>query len=161
VFAGIVTLGAGLPAGLAAVHLLALGIPMALFGGFYTVLCARGVARVGTFIPAALLWLVGFPLGRVVQEASAAFYVAGTPDVGEPLWQFVVYNAVLSTGFAFGFIWLHDKMLPMWLNRIRAHNPHAEALMEAYTAYAAAMYAQKQRREARRTALREARRKKP
>lgn len=68
---------------------------------------------------------------------------------------------MLSTGFAFGFIWLHDKVMPMWLSRIRAHNPDAEALMESYKEYAAAMYAQKQQREARRKAQREARRKQP
>lgn len=160
-FAGLVALSAGLPVGLAVVHFLALGIPMALFGGIYTVLCARGIARVGTFIPIAILFLVGFPLSRIIQQASAGIYVTGSPDLGEPLWSFAAYNALLSTGLAFGFLWLHDKVLPWWLSRIRAHNPHAEVLMDSYKEYAAAMYAQKQRREARRKALRDARRKKP
>lgn len=157
-FAGLVALGAGLPVGLAVVHFLALGIPMALVGAIYTVLCARGIARVGTFIPAALLWLVGFPIGRIIQQVSASIYATGVPGLGEPLWTFAAYNALLSTGFAFGFIWLHDKMLPMWLTRIRDHNPHAAVLMESYKEYAAAMYAQKQQREARRKARRDARR---
>ena len=153
-FAGLVALGSGLPLGLVAVHVLALGIPMALVGGTYTVLCARGIARVGTFIPAALLWLVGFPIGRLIQQVSAGIYLTGAPGLGEPLWQFVAYNAILSTGFAFGFIWLHDKVMPMWLTRIRAHNPDANVLMESYKEYAAAMYAEKQRRKAARDARR-------
>jgi hypothetical protein len=152
VMAGLMTLGAGLEPGLAAVHGLALGIPMALFGGVYTLLCARGVILVGVFVPAALYWLIAFPVSRIAQEASAGVYLTGAPGLSDDLWAFATYNALLAPGLAFGFIWLHERFVPPWLMRIRGHNPLAAGLAEAYLAYAARAYEQKQRKDAQRAA---------
>lgn len=160
VLAGAVAAIADLPAGLILVNVLALGVPMGLLGGGYTLLCAYGKARPGAFGPAAVYWLLAFPLARIVQETFVHLYVAGRPGLPEALWSFALYNALLSTGLAFGFVWLHEKLVPLWLMRIRGHNPLAASLFEVYSSYAAAMYEQKERREARRRALREARRKK-
>ena len=148
VMAGLMTLGAGLEPGLAVVNGLALGLPMALFGGVYTLLCARGITRVGVFAPAALYWLIAFPVSRIVQEASAAVYLTGVPGLSDDLWAFAAYNALLAPGLAFGFIWLHEQFVPPWLLRIRGHNPLAAVLAEAYLVYAARAYEQKQRRDA-------------
>jgi hypothetical protein len=147
-FAFFATLVAGLPLGLAVVNSLALAVPMALFGGGYTVLCAHGIAKVGVFAPAALYWMVGFPISRMVQEGSAGVYLQGSPGLSTDVWGFVLYNALLAPGLAFGFIWLHERLVPTWLMRIRDHNRAAATLLSAYSAYAASMYAHKQRRDA-------------
>src|SRR5262245_16335068 len=109
VMAGLMALGAGLEPGLAAVHALGPGIPMALFGGLYTLLCARGVIRMGVFAPAALYWLIAFPACRIIQEGAAAVYLTGAPGLSDDLWAFAAYNALLAPGFAFGFLWLHEQ----------------------------------------------------
>jgi hypothetical protein len=148
VFAGLATLLADLSLGLAVVNALGLGIPMALFGGVYTILCARGIIPVGVFAPAALFWLVGFPVSRILQEASAGVYLQGAPGLSTDLLSFYVYNALLAPGLAFGFIWLHERIVPPWLLRIRDHNPLAAGLAHAYLTYASRVYEQKQRRDA-------------
>jgi hypothetical protein len=148
VFAGLATLLVGLPPGLALVNTLALGIPMALFGGVYTILCALGIARVGVFGPCALYWLVGYPVSRVVQEISAGFYLDGSLGLSADLLSFYLYNALLAPGLAFGFIWLHERLAPPWLLRIRDHNRLAAGLAAAYLTYAERVFEQKQRRAA-------------
>jgi hypothetical protein len=157
VMAGLMSILAGLPFGLVIVNLLGFGIPMALFGGGYTVLCARGTLRLGVFAPAALYWLIAFPLARVIQEGMAGLYLDGRPGLSDDPLSFVLYNAMLAPGLAFGFLWLHEKLVPPWVIRIRDHNPLAAGLAQAYVAYAARVYEQKERREARREAMRAAR----
>ncbi|MFC7496136.1 MULTISPECIES: hypothetical protein [unclassified Nocardioides] len=154
IFAGFLTIISGLEWGLVAVNALGLAIPMAIFGGGYTILCALGIARVGVFAPAALYWMIAFPVSRIVQEALAGVYLAGAPGLSTDLLSFVLYNALLAPGLAFGFIWMHERLVPGWLMRIRDHNPYAAGLAGAYLRYAGAMYAQKQRTEARRQARR-------
>ena len=129
---------------------------MALFGGGYTILCALGIARVGVFAPAALYWLIAFPVCRIIQEATAGVYLTGAPGLSTDLLSFALYNALLAPGLAFGFIWMHERLVPGWLMRIRDHNPAAARLAEAYLAYASAVYEQKQRVEARKRARRKA-----
>lgn len=155
VFAGLMTIIAGLEWGLVAVNAIGLAIPMALFGGGYTVLCALGIARVGVFAPAALYWMIAFPTSRMIQEASAGVYLTGAPGLSTDVLSFFLYNALLAPGLAFGFVWLHERLVPGWLLRIRDHNPAAARLAEAYLSYAGAMYAQKQRMAARRQARRD------
>ncbi len=146
VLAGLATLIVGLSPGLAAVNALALGIPMAFFGGMYTVLCARGFMLVGVFSPCALYWLVGYPVSRIVQEGSAGIYLGAGPGLSTDLLAFYIYNALLAPGLAFGFIWLHERIVPPWVLRIRDHNRQAAGLAQAYLVYAERMYEQKQRR---------------
>lgn len=148
VFAGLATLVVGLPPGLAAVNGLALGIPMALFGGVYTILCARGLMVVGVFAPCALYWLVGYPVSRILQEGAAGVYLGAGPGLSTDLLAFYLYNALLAPGLAFGFIWVHERLVPPWLLRIRDHNRLAAGLAQAYLTYAERVYEQKQRRAA-------------
>ena len=148
VFAGLATLLVGLSPGLAAVNGLALGIPMALFGGAYTVLCARGLMVVGVFSPCALYWLVGYPVSRIVQEGAAGVYLGGGLGLSTDLLAFYLYNALLAPGLAFGFIWMHERLVPPWVLRIRDHNVLAAGLAQAYLVYAERVYEQKQRRAA-------------
>lgn len=148
VFSGLVTLIAGLPWQVVAINAIAFGVPMALFAGVYTVLCSRGVLPVGVFFPAALYWMVGYPVSRIVQEGSAVMYVEGAPGLSAGVLAFFLYNALLAPGLAFGFIWLHERLVPHWLMRIRDHNREAAGLAEAYLSYAKRSYEQKQRRAA-------------
>ncbi|MFC5728819.1 MULTISPECIES: hypothetical protein [Nocardioides] len=148
VFAGLATLVVGLSPGLALVNALGLGIPMALFGGTYTILCAQGIARVGVYAPCALFWLVGYPVSRIVQETSAGVYLDGSLGLSTDLVAFYLYNALLAPGLAFGFIWLHERLAPPWLLRIRDHNRLAAGLAAAYLTYAQRVFEQKQRRAA-------------
>ena len=136
VFAGLMTVLAHLGWGLVAVNAIGLAIPMALFGGGYTILCARGFTPVGVFAPAALYWLIAFPVCRIIQEAAAGVYLTGAPGLSTDLLSFCLYNALLAPGLAFGFIWLHERLVPGWLLRIRDHNPLAAGFAEAYLAYA-------------------------
>lgn len=148
VFAGLATLVVGLSPGLAVVNGLALGIPMALFGGLYTILCARGITAVGVFAPCALYWLVGYPVSRIVQEASAGVYLGDGPGLSTDLLAFYLFNALLAPGLAFGFIWLHERLVPPWLLRIRDHNRLAAGLAQAYLTYARRVFEHKERRAA-------------
>lgn len=148
VFAGLATLVVGLPPGLALVNGLGLGIPMALFGGAYTILCAYGIARVGVFAPCALYWLVGYPVSRIVQEMSAGVYLDGSLGLSTDLLAFYLFNALLAPGLAFGFIWLHERLAPPWLLHIRDQNHLAAGLAAAYLTYAQRVFEQKERRAA-------------
>ncbi|GAA3733598.1 hypothetical protein HDA32_002334 [Spinactinospora alkalitolerans] len=129
--AGVAAL-AGLPAALALTIAASLGGPLALFGGAYCVLLATGRFRVGTVAPVALYWMVCFPLARLIEEFAAAQVLGNRTVLGEPLWSFLVFQAMLSVGFAIGFLWLHERLAPHWLMRIRPRNPVAADLAERY-----------------------------
>ncbi|MFD0744523.1 hypothetical protein ACFQ1L_23935 [Phytohabitans flavus] len=62
---------------------------------------------------------------------------------------FLAYQAIVSLGFAIGFSWLHERIAPGWLRRIRHRNPGAERLYSFYLRHAEAQW---RAREARRRA---------
>nr|BFE88099.1 hypothetical protein GCM10020093_107000 [Planobispora longispora] len=49
---------------------------------------------------------------------------------------FLGYQAMVSLGFAIGFVWLHERLMPYWLLRLRGHNPYARELLDRYVAHA-------------------------
>ncbi|WP_157248062.1 hypothetical protein [Nonomuraea typhae] len=102
--AGGLTLLAGQPAGRAALSALALAVPLALFGGAYGLLRDRPPFKPGAFAPVALFWMVAFPLSRLLQESLAG---AGMRD---GVLTFLGYQAMVSVGFAIGFVWLHERL---------------------------------------------------
>ncbi|GAA2358605.1 hypothetical protein GCM10010404_09680 [Nonomuraea africana] len=122
--AGGLTLFAGQPGGAAL-----LALPLALFGGLYGMLLGHGPFRPGTFAPAGLLWLLAFPLSRLAQES-----VAPTGGMADGVLPFLAYQAMVSLGFAIGFLWLHERLMPYWLLRVRARrrNPRADELLAHY-----------------------------
>ncbi|MEV0596120.1 hypothetical protein [Nonomuraea cavernae] len=128
--AGGLTLLAGQSAGLAALSALALAAPLALFGGLYGVLLGRGVFRPGTFGPAGLYWVAAYPLSRLLQESVAG---VGLADGVLP---FLGFQAMVSLGFAIGFIWLHERLMPYWLLHRAGLNPHAAELLDHYVRHA-------------------------
>ncbi|MFG1702519.1 hypothetical protein ACFLIM_04935 [Nonomuraea sp. M3C6] len=135
--AGGLILVAGQPIGMAALSALALAVPLALFGGLYGVLLGHGVFRPGTFGPVGLFWVAAFPASRLVQESVVGI---GLEDGVLP---FLAYQAMVSLGFAIGFVWLHERLMPHWLVRRAAGNPHAEALLGLYVRHAQALHTRK------------------
>jgi hypothetical protein len=123
--AGGLTLLAGQPSGLV------LAVPLAVFGGLYGMLLGKGFFRPGAFGPAGLYWMAAFPLARLIQESVAGL---GMRD-GVPL--FLAYQAMVSIGFAIGFIWMHERLMPYWLLRRAGDNPRAAALLDSYVQQAA------------------------
>ncbi|NBE92927.1 hypothetical protein FE391_04480 [Nonomuraea sp. KC401] len=133
--AGGLTLLAGQPTGMAALSALALSVPLGLFGGLYGVLLGHGVFRPGTFGPVGLFWMVAFPVSRLVQESLAG---VGMADGVLP---FLAYQAMVALGFAIGFVWLHERLMPHWLMRRAGANPEAKALLGQYIKHAQALQA--------------------
>lgn len=148
---------AGHPPAWALASIVALGVPLALLGGVYGMLTARGLAQPGVFAPAALLWFVGFPLSRLAHETMTPVLLGGAPTPPDDVVTFLAFQALVSMGFAFGFIWLYERITPPWLARIREHNPHAERVYARYCAHAEAMWEARERRRARRQVGRAAR----
>ncbi|WP_033387660.1 hypothetical protein [Kibdelosporangium aridum] len=151
-FAGLMALVVGQPLSWALVSVLALGLPLGLLGAVYSVLIAYGKVRLGTFAPVCLFWLIGFPLSRLLQEGLTHLVLTG--ELGGPpdVLGFLAYQGILSAGFAFGFLWLHERLAPRWWYKMSDHNPAALRVYERYASHARVMWeareARKRRREA-------------
>ncbi|MFD9947855.1 hypothetical protein ACFWYW_10975 [Nonomuraea sp. NPDC059023] len=104
VAAGGLTLLAGQPLGRAALSALALAVPLALCGGAYGLLIGRWLFRPGAFAPVALFWMVAFPMSRLIQESLAGV------GMRDGVLLFLAYQAMVSVGFAIGFVWLHERL---------------------------------------------------
>lgn len=137
VIAGGLAAVAGLPAGYATVTMLTLGIPLAVFGVGYSLLLAAGKVRLGGVAPAALYWLVCFPLARYLHEVSFDMVSGNAITLPEALLPFLAYQAILSLGYAIGFVWIHEHVFPHWWIWLRDHNPVAQRYVEQYMAQAA------------------------
>jgi len=139
--AGVLAAVAGQPAGWAVITGLALGLPISLLGAGYSSLVALEKFPIGVFTPAAAYWLVGFPLAMLVQASVTQWLITGRPGLPQgPLWQFLAYNALLSMGFAIGFLWSHEYLGRHWWPRIRDHNRYAYSCVEAYVGLATVMH---------------------
>ncbi|MFC7331117.1 hypothetical protein [Marinactinospora rubrisoli] len=145
--AGVAAL-AHLPAGMVAAIGVGLGVPLALFGMLYCVLLAAGRVGVGAVGPVALLWLVGFPLSRLVDEFVVAQAIGQESVLREPLASFLLFQAMLSLGYAIGFLWLHERLAPRWLLRITGHNDVAATLVARYVEHVSSVGARRRERAA-------------
>ena len=146
---------AGQPSGWAVLTGLALGIPIALLGAGYSTLVALQKAPVGVFAPAAAWWFLAFPAAMLVHSIATEWLFTGGPGLpAGPLWQFLLYNAILSMGFAIGFIWLYERITPAWLIQIKDHNSYAERVYTRYVAHAEAVWTARARKRAQRAARR-------
>ncbi|MEU8382975.1 hypothetical protein [Streptosporangium sp. NPDC048865] len=150
--AGGLTLLAGQSAGWAAISALTLALPLGLLGTGYSILLARNLFRPGLFAPAGLYWLAGFPLARLFQETITGLAVFGQVSLPGGVAGFLAYQAMVSLGFAIGFLWLHERLMPHWLMRLRERNPRARELFAAYVEHAEALWLAKERRRARKGA---------
>jgi hypothetical protein len=140
-------LGGAVVGGLAAV-----GVPLGLLGATYGVLVALGHAKPGVFAPAALIWLVGFPLARLLHESMTPVLLGGSPTPPDDVVTFLAYQALVSLGFAIGFVWLYERITPAWLAQIKEHNPYAQRVYTRYVAHAEAVWAARERKRAQRAA---------
>jgi len=130
--AGGLALFAGQPTGWAVLTGLGLGVPLALLGAGYAVLIATGRFPAGVFAPAAVYWVVGFPLALMVHAVVTEWLFIGRPSLPEEPLEFLAYRALLSMGFAIGFLWMHEQIGRHWWPRIREHNPYAHRIVEQY-----------------------------
>ena len=148
VLAGIV----GQPLGWALTGAVMLAVPLACVGGCYGVLTGLGHAKPGMFTPAAVLWLVGFPLSRLWHETMTPVVLGGPATPPDDVVTFLLYQALVGMGFAIGFIWLYERIIPGWLAQIKDHNPYAERVYARYIAHAEQMWNLREQRRARRRA---------
>jgi hypothetical protein len=133
---GVAAMG-GLSAGYVIATTVGLGVPLAAFGVGYSLLLAAGRIRLGGVAPAALYWLFAFPLARVVHEVLIDVLSGRAVALPDGLVKFVAYQALVSVGYAIGFIWMHEYVFGRWWVRIRDHNPVADRYVEQYTRQAA------------------------
>lgn len=154
VVGGLATL-IGQPTGWAVTGALVLGGLLAAGGAAYGALLARGLARPGVFAPAALLWLLAFPLARLLHATFTPVLLGGPVTPPPDVSAFLAYQGMVSMGYAVGFIWLHERLAPRWLARISGHNPTAARILGAYLAHAEVAYRQREQRRARRRTSRE------
>lgn len=142
----------GQPLAWAGAGALTLGLPLALLGGGYGVLVAAGIFRPGVFSPVAIYWMAGFPLARLLHESVTPTLLGGGLTPPEHILTFLAFQGLVSMGYAIGFLWLHERLMPYWLMRIRDHNPDAEQVYTVYAEHAAHMWEARERQRARRRA---------
>src|ERR1700741_2474305 len=95
----------GQPTGWALVSALTLGVQPPPAGGGHTMLLINEKVRLGGFAPAALYWLVAFPLCRMLHEILTAMLITGRPTLPPDPLGFLAYQGIVSAGFAIGFLW--------------------------------------------------------
>lgn len=136
---GGIAAGGGLPLDYVILATLGLGVPLAVLGAGYDGLLALGWIRLGGVAPAALYWLPGFPIARLLHEIVLDLGSGRELALPEALAPFLAYQAILSLGYAIGFLWLHENLGGYWWIRIRDHNPVAARYVGQYTNQAAVM----------------------
>ncbi|QYN36153.1 hypothetical protein K1T35_02045 [Pseudonocardia sp. DSM 110487] len=130
----------------------ATGAVIGVLGAIYGVLVGLGRAKPGMFAPAVAVWFVGFPLARLLHETATPVLLGGNPTPPDDVVTFLAFQAVVSLGFAIGFVWLYERITPSWLIHIKGHNPYAERVYGRYVAHAEAVWAARERKRARRAA---------
>ncbi len=158
VIAGGLAAFVGQPAGWALVSALSLGVPMALAGGGYTLLLINERVRLGGFAPAALYWLVAFPLCRLLHEVLTTLIITGSPALPPDPLGFLAFQGIISAGFAIGFLWLHERIAPRWWRRLAGRDEAAERVYLRYAEHAQVLFEAKERRRAATSAYRATRR---
>lgn len=142
---------ADLPAGYVVATTLGLGLPLALAGAGYNGLLAAGRVRLGGVTPAAVYWVVCFPLARTIHEFVLDVSQGRPLGLSPGPLQFLGFQAMVSLGFAVGFVWLHERMAPLWWVHIRHRNPVAQHYVDAYVQQAVMTERRKEARARSRT----------
>ncbi|MBA3425277.1 MAG: hypothetical protein H0U04_12240 [Rubrobacter sp.] len=135
---GLAALGS-LPLSYVALTTLALGVPLAVMGAGYDALLASGRIRLGGVAPAMLYWIPAFPLARLFHEVTLDIGAGRSVVLPEALPSFLTFQAIMSVGYAIGFLWLHENVAGLWWVRVRDHNPVAARYVGQYTQQAAVM----------------------
>lgn len=145
--AGGVALLGGLPTSYATLTMLTLGLPLAALGMGYNLLVASGKVRLGVAAPAAGYWLVFFPLARLAHEVLFDVVSGTAISLPDALLPFLAFQAMLSIGYAIGFVWIQEHAFSRWWIHIRDHNPVARRYVDHYLAEAATLDSNNQRRK--------------
>ena len=148
--------GLTLPIALLATVLLA--VPLMAAGALYEILLAKGKVPMGTVAGAAMVWVVAWPVIRVVHGAVVDLIAGNGLATPNGILSFFVYQALVAVPFAIGFWWLHENFAPRWWFRIRDRNPVANHFIRVQLQYAEAAEVEKERQHARRAARAKARR---
>lgn len=130
--AGGLAVVAHLPVGYVLGTSVGLGLPLALAGAGYSALLAAGRIRMGGVAQAAVYWVVGFPAARAVHEFVLDVTFHRPLALPNGTLAFLGFQALVSVGFAIGFIWLHERIAPVWWVRIRHRNPRAQEYVDVY-----------------------------
>jgi hypothetical protein len=154
VLAGGLAAFVGQPAGWALVSALTLGVPLGLLGAGYTMLLINNKVRLGGFAPAALYWLIGFPLARMLHEVLTRLILTGEPGLPPDPLGFLAYQGIVSCGFSIGFLWLHERIAPRWWQKLAVHDPDARGVYLKYADHARMVFEANERRRAARDAAR-------
>ncbi len=111
-------------------------VPLGIAGAGYELLVARGRLPLSVLTPMALYWAVAFPVVRVLHAAVLALYAGEDAAVPYGWLDFIVYQIVLSLGFAIGYWWLHENFAPRWWFHLRNRNPVANFFIRHQLEYA-------------------------
>ncbi len=121
-------------------------VPLALAGAGYELLVARGRLPLSVLTPVVLYWAVAFPLVRVLHAGVLSLYAGEDAAVPYGWLDFVVYQVVLSLGFAIGYWWLHENFAPRWWFYLRNRNPVANFFIRHQLEYAAIAERERERK---------------
>ena len=135
-----------------------LAVPLMLAGAVYEILLAKGRIPLGTVAGAAMVWVVAWPVIRVVHGMAVDLIAGNGIATPNGILSFLVYQAIVAVPFAIGFWWLHENFAPRWWFRIRDRNPVANHYIRVQLQYAGAAEEEKERQQARRAAKAQARR---
>jgi hypothetical protein len=150
VIAGGLAAAGGLAPDVALVTCLALAVPLALAGAGYEILLARGRFPLSALTPVALYFAVAFPVVRILHAGITDFYAGDSVAVPHGWLDFIVYQVLLSVGFAIGYWWLHENFAPRWWYHLRERNPVADHFVRIQLQYAAAAEERQQQKRERR-----------
>lgn len=147
VIAGALAAGGGLGLDVIVVAFFGLAVPLAAAGAGYELLLARGRAPLGALTPMALYFAVAFPLARVIHAGLLEIYAGSGTAIGHGWLDFVVFQLLLSPGFAIGYWWLHENFAPRWWYELRDRNPVADHFIRVKLAHADAAEQRQQERK--------------
>jgi hypothetical protein len=106
-----------------------LALPLALAGGCFELLLARGRFPLSALTPVVLFWAVAFPITRILHAAILDLYAGESVAVTNGWLDFIVYQVLLSVAFGIGYWWLHENFAPRWWYHLRDRNPVAAQYM--------------------------------
>lgn len=157
--AGVVAAASGLHLGYVLGMAVGLGVPLALAGAGYEYLLAEGRVRFSGVLPAAVYWLIAFPLARYINEVSVDVFAGNPLELPDALLPFLAYQALISTGFTVGFMWMHEHVAPIWWVKIAHRNPRAAEYVAVKLRQAERLEQRKKSQKDRRDEKREQRKK--
>ena len=121
---------------------------LAIAGAGYELLVARGRLPLSALTPAVMYWAVGFPLVRVLHAGMLSLYAGEEVAVPFGWVDFIVFQFLLSVGFAIGYWWLHENFAPRWWFHLRDRNPVANFFIRHQLEYAAIAERERERKRA-------------